>query len=117
MSDFETVPGDLGQPHRRAMEKKLQTFSESVGVRLALFVLQAVIAIALPLVGWGMSTVIDRLNKIDAALTVQSVTSATTDLRVLNLERSRDELALRLSDARDKVLVLEFQVQRLNRKE
>lgn len=112
MSDYDTAPGDIdARPHRRAGERKLDAIANSALLRVAQLVITFVItSIAVPLIGWGLSTALDRLNSIEAQFQAQRVSSATTELRILTTERSLAEARSAERDLRERVLSLEFQL-------
>lgn len=69
----------------RATDLKLRTLADSALLKVLQYI---VTAVALPLVAWGGSTILDRLTKIEDALNRAATVSATFELRVQALERT-----------------------------
>lgn len=105
--DLETGPGELERPHRRQAERRLEALANNALLRVAQFL---VTGIAMPLIGWGMTTVIERLNSIEAQLVAARVASATTELRMLANEKGIAEISASQRDLRERVLSLEFMI-------
>ena len=104
----DSTPGDLyGAPHRRSTERKLEAIANSALLRVLQFVLTGV---AVPLIGWSMGTVLDRLNGIEAQFGAWRVTSATTELRMLQTEKALADVSASERTLRERVLALEFQL-------
>lgn len=98
----------------RTAEPRLEQLANSAILKV---LANAVLILAPPLIGWGMNTILDRLNTIDAALTTGRINNATTELRMLTLEKqlSSDESAR--SKASERLLKLEIEVEQLRRKQ
>ncbi len=88
----------------RTTEPRLEAIANSAILRVFMGV---VLLVAPPMIGWGMSTILDRLNAIEASLNAGRVNSATTELRLLSLENVR---------ANERLLKVEFEVEQLRRK-
>lgn len=88
----------------RTAEPRLEAIANSAILRVFMGV---VLIVAPPMIGWGMSTILDRLNAIEASLNAGRVNSATTELRLLSLENVR---------ANERLLKVEFEVEQLRRK-
>lgn len=97
----------------RTTEPRLEALANSALLKV---LSNAVLLVAPPLIGWGMSTILDRLNTIDAALTASRVSSATTELRLLSLEKQRQDEASISSRAAERLLKIEIEMEQLRRK-
>lgn len=107
---LDTTPGSLDRPRRRMTDHKLDTLANSALLRVLQFL---VISIAAPLIGWMGSTILDRLNSIEAALAAGRVSNATMELRILDLETYRRAADERERNAAGRLLVLEHEVRTL----
>jgi len=74
-------------PHRRVMDHKLDAIANSSLLRV---IFSSLLMIALPLAGWAMSTMLDRLNKIEANQNAVQVGGAIVQVRMMDLEKQRE---------------------------
>lgn len=75
-----------GHRYRRRMsEQKIKELADSALLKLMHY---AVTLVVIPLVAWAMTTLLERLGKIEDALNRASTQSATFELRVQTLERA-----------------------------
>jgi hypothetical protein len=116
----DTCPGELpsnagpaGDWHgrgRRMSDHKIQALAESAYLKVLQY---AVTAIALPVVGWSLSTVLDRLNRIDEAINRQTTNAATVELRLQQIERGNSDRDVALRLLTEKVVRHDYQLERV----
>lgn len=96
-------------PHRRYADRKLEAIANNALLRVVGY---AVGVIALPAITWALSTMLDRLNRIEANQNNGAVASATTDLRLLQTEKNVAELQAQIQRANERLLRAEFSLEK-----
>lgn len=104
MTDPRNVPPQHGGEHR------LQQLADSAILKVIQY---AITGIAVPLIGYGLNSIADRLSNIDRAVASFNTTAATTELRIRNLETLSAERSSSLRSVQDKITGHEFRIQRL----
>ena len=102
---------DTQVPHRRMGEQKIQQWADSALLKLMQHI---VTAVAVPLVAWGGSKVIDRLDSIDKALARNETSSATFELRLKQLEQAGEARDAQLKILTERSIVNDYELKRLN---
>lgn len=92
-------------------DQKLEQLANSAFLRVAQL---AVTAIAIPLLGWGGSAVLDRLSMIENAIMGATATAATVELRLTNIERGNSDRDLALRLLTERSLKHDFEIRALN---
>lgn len=87
----------------RTTEPRLEAIANSVFLKL---IGNVVLLVAPPLILWGMSKILDRLDTIELSVSAYRTTTATTELRLLALEHTR---------AHERLLKIEFEVEQLKK--
>lgn len=87
-----TEPGSLDytRSRRKMSDHRLQQLADSAAMKI---LQAAVTTIAIPLMGWGLSAVLDRLTAIERSVNQFSTQAATTELRLQQAERTIADLA------------------------
>jgi hypothetical protein len=92
MSTHDPLPssnfGELEKPRRRMADHKLEAVANSALLRVLQY---AITGIALPVIGYGMTSILDRLGKFEEAVNKANQINATVELRLTNSERSNFE--------------------------
>lgn len=91
-------------------DHKLQALADSAVLKILQYV---VTAIAIPLIGWAMSTVLDKLGRIDDAINRATTINATVELRLRAAEHALSEEASARKTLTEKVLEHDFELKRL----
>jgi hypothetical protein len=99
------APFDSGT-HRRRGEIRLESIANNALLKVLQF---ALTGIALPAIGFGINTMINRMDSLEAKFIAQDKSSATADLRLLQVEKLANETAAANQSLRERVLSLEFQ--------
>lgn len=107
MEETGPMAFDDGRQHRRRGEQRLEAIANSALLRVLQF---AVTGIALPLIGYGTTAMLGRMDTIEKQLQQQSVVTATTELRMLQAEKAVAETAINERNLRERVLALEYQM-------
>lgn len=110
----DTEPGalDYSHQHKRRMSDhhKLQALADSAFLKVAQY---AVTGIAIPLIGWGLSAVLDRLNSIDRSVNQFTTQAATTELRLQQVERAQAEHGTALRTLQSESTQHSYEIRRL----
>jgi len=108
MISDESGPGGLyiDKPHRRSGEQRLQALANSALLKVLQY---ALTGIALPAIGFGINTMINRMDSLEAKFIAQDKADATKELRLLQAERLLAETASSNLALRDRVLSIELQ--------
>lgn len=109
----DTEPGALDYSHgykRRMSDHKLQALADSAFLKVAQY---AVTGIAIPLIGWGLSAVLDRLNSIDRSVNQFTTQAATTELRLQQVERAQSEHGTAIRSLQDDSKQHGYEIRRL----
>lgn len=100
-----------GHRYRRRMsDHRLDQLADSAILKVFQYV---VTAIAVPVIGWSLNAVLDRLAKIETALNVSATQFATFELRVAALERVGIERDAAIKMLTEQALRHSYQIQRL----
>lgn len=94
------------RPHRRSGERRLEALANNALLKVMQFVITGV---ALPAIGFGISAVLTRMDKLEQQFQAQHVVAATTELRMLQAEKAVSEATAAERNLRDRVLALEYQ--------
>lgn len=108
MISDDSGPGGLftDKPHRRSGEQRLQALANSALLKVAQY---ALTGIALPLIGIGINTMINRMDSLEAKFIAQDKADATKELRLLSVEKDVAETTSSTLALRDRVLSIELQ--------
>lgn len=110
----DTEPGALDNSHgykrRMSDHHKLQALADSAFLKVAQY---AVTGIAIPLIGWGLSAVLDRLNSIDRSVNQFTTQAATTELRLQQVERAQAEQGTALRTLQSESTQHSYEIRRL----
>lgn len=108
MISDESGPGGLynEKPHRRSGEQRLQALANSALLKVLQY---ALTGIALPAIGFGINTMINRMDSLESKFIAQDKADATKELRLLSVEKDVAETTSSTLALRDRVLALEFQ--------
>jgi len=102
MVDSDQMPLDEGRPRRRMTAHEI---ADSTAVKL---LQPIVLSLLVPAVTWGGNKVLDRMDKIEAAISASAATSATNELRLRVIEATevrRGEEIQKLSDRINQLVV------------
>lgn len=91
-------------------DHRLESLADSAFLKVAQYVATGV---AMPLLIWSISAVLDRLGKIEGALNATATQSATFELRVNALERAGIERDAAVRLLTEQSLRHGYQIQRL----
>jgi hypothetical protein len=103
--DSGNAPFD-DKPHRRNGERRLEALANNALLKVLQF---ALTGIALPAIGFGVNSVINRMGSLEQQFIQQDKANATRELRLLSNEKEVAELVASNLALRDRVLSLEFQ--------
>lgn len=111
MISDDSGPGGLfddkpGKPHRRSGEQRLEALANNALLKVLQF---ALTGIALPAIGFGINTMINRMDSLEQKFIAQDKADATKELRLLAAEKELAETSSSHQALRDRVLSLEFQ--------
>lgn len=112
-TNYDSGPMPLDSKHRRAMDRRIQEWANSNVLKLSQYVITT---IAIPFVTWVLWQAGERLSKIEAAITAQTVQNAQNEYRFAALERQAAEI-LRLDGQQRRLveqnLEQQYEIQRL----
>lgn len=100
------TPFDDRPQHRRRGELRLESIANNALLKVLQF---ALTGIALPAIGFGINTVITRMDSLEAKFIAKDKADATSELRLLQNEKTVAELRSDNQNLRERVLSLEFQ--------
>lgn len=103
--DSGAVPLD-DRPHRRSAERRLEALANNALLKVLQF---ALTGIALPAIGFGINSVINRMESLEQKFIAQDKADATKEIRLISVEKDMAELSSSNLSLRDRVLQLEFQ--------
>jgi hypothetical protein len=86
-------------------DHKIQVLADSAWLKLTGF---AVTTIALPVLGWSLAAVLDRLGKMEAMIQANQVNSATTELRLRTNETRQQEVETMMRQANEKLVIHDY---------
>lgn len=98
------------RPAHPPSEHRLQQLADSAILKVIQY---AITGIAVPLIGYGLNSIADRLSNIDRTVAAFNTTTATTELRIRSLETLSAERSAALRAVQDKGTAHEFRIQRL----
>ena len=104
--DSGADPHDDRPPHRRNGERRLEALANNALLKVLQF---ALTGIALPAIGFGINTMINRMDSLESKFIAQDKADATKELRLLSVEKDVAETTSSTLALRDRVLALEFQ--------
>lgn len=102
---MDTSPTPLEHPSRRRGEQRLEAIANNALLKVMQFL---VTGIALPAALWGINAVINRMDRLEAQFQAQDKTNATTELRLLQTEKTAAELTAQNQALRERVLSIEL---------
>jgi len=105
MSD--TTPSEFDRLQRKA---RLQEVANSYVLKLLQY---AITAIAVPAIGWSMSTLLERVGKIESSIQSNLTSNATYELRMQWVEQTSREKDLKIQSLNEKVIGHEFEIRNL----
>jgi hypothetical protein len=94
------------KPHRRSGEQRLEALANNALLKVLQFALTGV---ALPAIVFGINTMINRMDSLEAKLIAQDKADATKELRLIQAEKQVADVSSSTLALRDRVLVLELQ--------
>lgn len=106
-----TGPGDFDPMigRRSHVPPRVQDLADSAWLKLAQF---AVTAVAIPLLAWAGTSVLDKLSAIDKTLAQMNTDRATTELRLQAVERETTRNAAGIDGMRNIVSDHEYRIRR-----
>jgi hypothetical protein len=108
-SGYNEPPKRRRTDRKNMAEQKIEQWANSTFIKIAQPFLMMLMSVIITAVGYLLSSAKDQLSDITASLNANRVTTATVDMRVLNIEKYRDEAIARGRVLSDKVLQLEFE--------
>jgi hypothetical protein len=108
---YDSGSGGLDDYGHSRRTSRAVTLIESPGFKISQLVLTAIV---LPMIGWGMNSVVERLAKIESSTNQFVTQAATTELRLQTVEREGVREATELAAIRDKVSALDYAQRRLD---
>lgn len=105
MEDTGPMPIDDGRQHRRRGEQRLDAIANNALLKVLQF---AITGLALPAIAYGITAMLGRMDALEKQFQQQNVISATTELRMLQTEKSVAENSINERNLRDRVLALEY---------
>lgn len=97
---------DRERPHRRTGERRLEALANNALLKVMQF---ALTGIALPAIGFGINTMINRMDSLELKFIAQDKADATKELRLIQVEKLVAETSSSNLALRDRVLSLELQ--------
>lgn len=94
------------KPHRRSGEQRLEALANNALLKVLQFALTGV---ALPAIGFGINTMINRMDSLETKFIAQDKADATKELRLIQVEKLVAETSSSNLALRDRVLSLELQ--------
>lgn len=94
------------KPHRRSGEQRLEALANNALLKVLQFALTGV---ALPAIVFGINTMINRMDSLEAKFIAQDKADATKELRLIQAEKQVADVSSSTLALRDRVLVLELQ--------
>lgn len=91
-------------------EQRLQQLADSAILKVLQYIITG---IAVPLIGYGLASIADRLAQIDRAVAAFTTTNATIELRVRALENTQAERTVQLRALQEKSTAQEVRLQRV----
>lgn len=99
----------LGVPHRRSGERRMEAIVNNAWMRFLQLVLSVLVSgVALPMVGWGLVTVIDRLTLIDSKLFALQLANAESAIKLSTAQKDAADALEGVRMLRERVLSLEI---------
>lgn len=118
MSQDSISDGD--GPKRRMSDHKIQALADSALLKVLMYGLNGVVAVAMAAVGYGLDKVLTRLDTIEKANTTAQVDNAGVQFRLLSLEKatSNNEASLvssrvEIANIATRLLTLELEQKQL----
>lgn len=104
-----------GHLHKRRMsDERLQVIADSAILKILQYV---VTAIAIPLIGWSINMVLDRMTSLEKAIQKNDTVAATYELRLQTLERAQIERDTSIRLLAEKTIGNAYEIQSLKRGE
>lgn len=101
------------QYHRRMAEQKLQSIADSALVKVLHYLITG---LAIPLIGWGMTSILDRMGRIEDALGRNNTIVATYELRLQRLEQNNQERDVTIRLLTEKMIGHGYEIHELQQK-
>jgi hypothetical protein len=95
---------------RRMREQKFEEIANSAVLKIFQYTITGV---AIPLIGWSLSTVLDRLKTIEESINKATLQAATFELRTQTLERASIEQAALNKLTTEQLVRHEYYIKRL----
>lgn len=106
MTDLDTGPSPLDHPTRRRGEVRLEAIANNALLKIVQFVITGV---ALPAIGFGINSMVTRLDRLEQKFIATDKDNATREMRLMAAEKTLSELSASHQTLRERLLSLEFQ--------